>query len=137
RRRSRRSASTSAARSARGCCSCDRAATASPRRRGRGRPPARPLRSRCEATTSGEEARPMAAGTGAADAWRLCSVTVASCNPQRAVERPIPAKLFLPSGATRRCARPGDRLDLVGAEGLGALWDDRGDDWLLVDLAEL
>ena len=26
--------------------------------------------------------------------------------------RPIPAKLFLPSGATRRCARPGKGLDL-------------------------
>src|SRR2546428_4223190 len=51
--------------------------------------------------------------------------------------RPIPAKLFLPSGATRRCARPGEGLDLVGAERLGALRDDRGDDRLLVDLTEL
>src|SRR5437762_14054844 len=51
--------------------------------------------------------------------------------------RPIPAKLFLPSGATRRCARPGEGLDLVGAERLGALRDDRGDDRLLVGLAEL
>src|SRR6266480_6499204 len=51
--------------------------------------------------------------------------------------RPIPAKLFLPAGATRRCARPGEGLDLVGAKRLGALRDDRGDDRLLVDLAEL
>src|SRR2546428_2243456 len=51
--------------------------------------------------------------------------------------RPIPAKLFLPSGATRRCARPGEGLDLVGAERLGALRDDRGDDRLLVELAAL
>src|SRR2546426_4816949 len=51
--------------------------------------------------------------------------------------RPIPAKLFLPSGATRRCARAGEGLDLVGGERLGALRDDRGDDRLLVDLTEL
>src|SRR6266705_2177610 len=53
------------------------------------------------------------------------------------LSRPIPAKLFLPAGATRRCARPGEDLDLVGAERLGALRDDRGDDRLLVDLAAL
>src|SRR5258707_1218160 len=51
--------------------------------------------------------------------------------------RPIPAKLFLLSRATRLCARPGKGLDLIGAERLGALRDDRGDDRLLVDLAEL
>src|SRR6185437_6492913 len=51
--------------------------------------------------------------------------------------RPIPATLFLCSGALPRCARPGNRHDLVGAEGLGALRDDRGNDRLLVDLAEL
>src|SRR5262245_145362 len=50
---------------------------------------------------------------------------------------PIPAKLFLPSGATRCCARPGESLDLVGTERLGALRDNRGDDRLLVDLAAL
>src|SRR5262249_51892425 len=51
--------------------------------------------------------------------------------------RPIPAKLFLPSGAKRRCARPRESLDLVGAERPGALRDDRGDDRLLVELAAL
>src|SRR4029078_12495310 len=50
---------------------------------------------------------------------------------------PIPAKLFLLAGATRLRARPGERLDLVGAEGFGALRDYRGDDRLLVGLAEL
>src|SRR5262249_62031880 len=51
--------------------------------------------------------------------------------------RPIPAKLFLPSGATRRCPRPGERLDLVDPQRLRALGDERGDDRLLVALAEL
>src|SRR5262249_20780304 len=138
RRRSRRPVSASATRSARGGCSCDRGARASPTRRGRGRPPTRPLCSPYAATTSGESARAKAPGAGPADTLRPCPGKVASCNPHNGRStRPIPAKLFLASGATSRCARPGLSLDLVDPERPRALRDDRGDDRLLVDLAEL
>src|SRR6266496_1644235 len=84
------------------------------------------------------------AGTSEGSGYRrggyVATVLCEGCFMQPSTDRsgrPIPATLFLSSGALLRCARPGEGLDLVGAEGLGALRDDRGDDRLLVDLAEL
>src|SRR5438128_182994 len=79
-------------------------------------------------------------GSGYRRGGYVATVLFKGCFMQPSTDRsgrPIPATLFLSSGALLRCARPGDRLDLVGAEGLGALRDDRGDDRLLVDLAAL